>query len=401
MCVHRFPSQGCIDKDHLVVLQALGITTTTTTQPPSFEMTCPLPNNTFYTDTAKSFAIGWNCFWSILCFLSTLLTVLTFFIDKSRFKYPWRPIVYLAISYNIHSLAYLLSAALGRKLVTCPDDQFVVSREPWSFSHIPCILIFALLYYTMMAAFLWWVVLALGWFLVSALQWSHEALNKLRPFFHVVCWITPLLMTVALLAARMVGADELTGICFVVRDTSTSSFLGLLIGVILPLIVLMLVGVLLLVVGFLGILRVRAFMQQGGKKEEREILEKLMVRVGIFVAIYIIPASIVIACFLYELSSRPSWQPLTETCSSCRHANSAVVLVRSFLFLMIGVLTGTWIWSRKTMQSWARVMGKCGLPCCAPPQTAEVPSTSIANITGLTRVPSKNYTYTASELDYT
>lgn len=358
-------------------------------------LACPLPNNTFYTGSAKSFAIGWTIFWSILCFISTLLTLFTFFLDTSRFEYPWRPVVYLALTFNLHSVAYFFSAALGQRLVTCPNHKFVESGSSWSWAHTPCLLVFITLYYTMMSAFLWWVVLAFGWFLVSALQWSHEAVNKLGPFFHVVCWMGPLLMTVALLAARVLGADELTGTCFVVRGTSTSSFFGLLIGVILPLLALLLIGIVFLVLGFLGILRVRAFMRKGGKQEERQILEKLMVRIGIFVAIYIIPASIVISCFFYELASRPSWQPLSVTCSSCRRANSAVFMVRTLMFLMIGVLTGTWIWSRKTLQSWARLI-KCGPRCGSQEKTDLQAGASVNNVHS--HVPS-NYSYADSGLD--
>ena len=322
--------------------------------------TCPLPNNTFYTDSAKTFSLGWTMFWSILCFISTLLTLLTFALDTSRFDYPWRPVVYLALTFNIHSVAYFFSAALGRVIMTCPNNQFVSVRDSWSVAHIPCVLVFVALYYTMMAAFLWWVVLAVGWFLVAALQWSHEAVSKIWRVFHLLCWMTPLGMTIALLAAQLVGADELTGTCFVVRDSSVASFLGLLIGVILPLLGLLLTGLVLLVLGFLAIFRVRAYMQRGGKQEERHNLEKLMVRIGIFVGVYIIPASVMIACFIYELIARPSWVPFSEDCVSCSRANSAVLVVRSFMFLLIGVMTGTWIWSRKTLQSWVQLIHKCG-----------------------------------------
>ena len=33
------------------------------------------------------------------------------------------------------------------------------------------------------------------------------------------------------------------------------------------------------------------------------------------------------------------------------------------MFLLIGTLTGVWIWSRKTLKSWQQFPGKCGA-CC-------------------------------------
>lgn len=334
--------------------------------PPSNESapsSCPLPNNTFFSDSAKSFAVGWVSVWSVLCFLSTTITVLTFLLDTTRFQYPWRPVVYLAIIFNVHSLTYFFALALGRNIVTCPGGRFVTSGDSWTWSHTPCILIFIFLYYTMMAGFLWWVILTTCWFLVAALKWSHESVSKLAPFFQAVAWSLPLIMTIALLASRVIGADELTATCFVVSNGTTPSFLALLLGVIVPLALFLLTGLVFLLLGFVSLLRVRAYMRRGGKQEEQQSLEKLIIRIGIFVAVYVIPASVLIGCFVYELASRPSWKVISDPCTDCTRPNSAVFMLRIFMFLLIGVLTGVWIWSRKTLKSWQQLPERCGV-CC-------------------------------------
>lgn len=360
--------------------------------------TCPLPNNTFFTGSSKSFALGWVSFWSVLCFLSTTLTILTFLLDTSRFQYPWRPVIFLALVFNLHSFVYFFSAALGRRIVTCPNGRFVESGDAWSWAHTPCILIFIFHYYTMMAAFIWWVILTICWFLVSALQWSHEAVTKLALFFHASAWILPLLMTISLMAARVIGADELTATCFVVSNGTTSSFLALLIGVIVPLVILLCVGVTFLILGFVGILRIRSFMRRGGKQQEQQILEKLMIRIGIFVAVYIVPASVLVGCFIYELASRASWVPLSEDCPRCPRPNSAVFMVRVFMFLLIGILTGIWIWSRKTIQSWQKLPEKCATCCSYHPDEKEEARPSAENVISI-GMPS--YSYPDSGLDST
>ena len=186
-------------------------------------------------------------------------------------------------------------------------------------------------------------------------------MGKMAPLFQVCAWVPPLLMTIGLLAPRAIGADELTGTCFVV--SSATSYLALLLGVVLPLVLFLVAGLVFLLIGFVSILRVRALMQEDGKQQEQQTLEKLMIRIGVFVSVYIFPASVLIGCFVYELASRGSWQSLDESCSNCTRPNSAVFMVRVFMFLLIGVLTGVWIWSRKTLGSWQRCPGRCGRMC--------------------------------------
>ena len=207
---------------------------------------------------------------------------------------------------------------------------------------MPCLLVFGLLYYSTVAAFLWWLVLSFCWFLTSVFKWSNESVGRLALFFHIISWVLPLLMTISLMAASVVSADELTATCFIVRDETNSSFLALLIGVIIPLALFLVTGVVFLVVGFISILKIHSFMRHGGKEKESMILEKLMIRIGVFVSVYIIPAAVVIGCFIYELQSRPTWMAV-GTCSDCARPNTAIFMVRVCMFLIIGVLTGIWI----------------------------------------------------------
>ncbi len=379
---HRYPTTNCVGLDDSLVTEIVGYTVPPT--PP--QITDPLttlsinrgnfsecPAEKFFTDSAKNFALGWLAFWSLVCFLSTTLTLATFLIDTSRFPYPWRPVVYLALCFNLHSLTHFLSMIIGRNTVTCPGGEFVQTSITWTWGHTPCILVFGLLYFTMMAAFLWWLILSFSWFLASAISWSSEAVAHLAPFYHVIAWVLPLLLTIVLVATRVVGADELTGICFIVRDASNMSFLALLLGVIVPLVVCLLTGSVFLTIGFISILKIRTVMRSKGKSAESSILEKLVVRIGVFVVVFILPACIVIGCFVYELVSQPYWTPIDETCTDCVRANPAVFMVRFLMFLMTGILTGVWIWSKKTVSSWKMCPQKF-IACCKMPQDEETPN---------------------------
>ena len=364
----RYPDTDCVGVDDPIVVATLPVVTPSqrprTNRSNASEPTnatssaCPPPSLSFFSDEAKTFAKGWVAFWSVVCYLSTLVTLLTFFLDTSRFQYPWRPVVYLALSFHVHTLGYFLALIIGRDSVTCPGGEYVQTEGKWTWAHTPCILVFGLLYYSMMAAFLWWLVLTLSWFLSSAYKWSNEAISQFALFYHTAAWILPLIMTVSLLAARVVSADELSATCFIVRTDTRTSFLALLLGLIIPLSVLLFIGTLFLLIGFIGLLQIRRFMVHRGKERESVILEKLMIRIGVFVAIYIIPAAVLIACFIYEIHSRPSWSPIGEDCPTCSTPNTAVFMVRVFMFLLIGALTGIWIWSKKTLTSWRNLPQK-------------------------------------------
>ena len=336
----------------------------------SIDGSCPPVNQTFFTDEAKSFAKGWVAFWSVVCFLSTLVTLLTFLLDTSRFQYPWRPVVYLALSFHIHTLGYFLALIVGPSTVTCPGGDHVETDGKWTWIHTPCILVFGLLYYSMIAAFLWWLILTLSWFLSSAYKWTNEAISQFALFYHTAAWVIPLILTISILAARVVSADELTGTCFIVRTETRTSFLAMLFGLVLPLAVFLLVGSTFLCIGLFSVLQIRRFMVNKGKERESMILEKLMLRIGIYVAIYVIPAAVLIGCFIYELDSRPNWRVVSDPCTQCTRPNTAVFMVRVFVFLLIGALTGVWIWSRKTLQSWRKLPTK--LRSCVFPPTSEM-----------------------------
>lgn len=341
---------------------------------------CPPPSLNYYNQRAKDFTLGWIATWSTFCFLSTLLTLLTFIIKPSRFEYPWRPIVYLALCFNIHSIGYFFSLLLGRTIITCPGNTYVSSTTSWSWEHIPCLLNFGILYYSMVAAFLWWLTLTMSWFLSSVFKWSNEAVGHLAPFFHVTAWVLPLLMMISLVSAQVVSADELTGTCFVVRDSTPSTLYALLIGVLIPLTLFLLTGLIFLIIGLVSVLRVRSFLHKRGRQKESVVLEKLMLRIGIFVAVYAVPAAVVIGCYFYELIHTPQWLTVTEaevcTGSNCTTANSIVTMVRIFMFLLIGSLTGVWIWSKKTLESWRGLGNRCHSFCKSPRNKASDSSLS-------------------------
>ena len=362
----QFPDTNCVSLASLLLMNyslstptSPAAPTTPATEPyAAINGSCPRSDRTYFTPREKTFALGWVAFFSSTCFLSTLITLLTFLLNTSRFEYPWRPVVYLALCFMVHAFGYFLAMLVGRNRLTCPGDTFVQTSTAWTLDLTPCLVVFALLYYSMMASFLWWLALTFCWFLTAVYTWSKEAVARLAPLFHITAWLLPLIMTAVLLGNKVIGADELTAICFIVMEKDNSAtFYGLMLGVIVPLLIFLSTGIFFVLAGFVSVLRIRDLLSLKGKKMEKNRLEKLMIRIGIFVTIYIGPASVMIGCYIYELTSKPHWRFAadTTTCTDCSTPNTAVFMTRVFMFLLIGTLTGVWIWSRKTLDSWISI----------------------------------------------
>merc|ERR1719494_99506 len=155
--------------------------------------------------------------WSVLCVISTVLTLATFLIDTARFKYPERSIVWMSLCYLVYALAYIIRILAGREAISCDQDS---SNSPKyliqeGLGNTGCAIVFLMSYFFGMAASLWWVVLALTWFLAAGMKWGYEAIGSYSTLFHIIAWALPCLKTILILITRKVDGDELTGLCYV------------------------------------------------------------------------------------------------------------------------------------------------------------------------------------------
>ncbi|XP_065057168.1 frizzled-10-B-like [Rhopilema esculentum] len=315
-----------------------------------------------YQKKEKSFIGAWVSTWSVICFLSTLLTVSTFLIDPSRFHYPERPIIFLSMCYNLYSVGYLVRVFAGRDAIVCQESRNGKHLISDGMSNTSCTIVFFINYFFGMASSIWWVILSLTWFLSAALKWGHEAVEKYASIFHAIAWTIPTVQTIVALVTRKVDADELSGLCFVGFHSS----IALLWFVVIPLFVYLIFGSCFLLSGFIALIRIRRALRL--KETNTQKLERLMVRIGIFSMLYSIPASFVVGCFWYEyenllavekFTSDPFTCHLNPECKEIRGVPPAILYMKYFMLLAVGVTSGAWIWSSKTVQSWKKFYYKC------------------------------------------
>lgn len=328
-----------------------------TGQVPNCAVPCYQPS---FSPDERTFATFWIGLWSVLCFISTSTTVATFLIDMERFRYPERPIIFLSACYLCVSLGFLVRLVVGHASVACSREHSHIHYE--TTGPALCTVVFLLVYFFGMASSIWWVILSLTWFLAAGMKWGNEAIAGYAQYFHLAAWLIPSVKSITALALSSVDGDPVAGICYV-GNQNLNSLRGFVLG---PLVLYLLVGTLFLLAGFVSLFRIRSVIKQGGTKTDK--LEKLMIRIGIFTLLYTVPASIVVACYLYEQHYRESWEAaLTCACPGSDAGQPRakpeywVLMLKYFMCLVVGITSGVWIWSGKTVESWRRFTSRC---CC-------------------------------------
>jgi len=328
----------------------------------------------FFTREDRDFTELWLSVWSLICFISTSLTFTTFLMDTSRFHYPERPIMFLSLCYFMVSVGYLVRVLIGHEAVSCglqrPGDQgpnvanMMVTRSGLpaadsSEESLVCITVFVLVYYFSMASSVWWVILTFTWYLSAGLKWAQESISQYSQWYHCLAWSLPMVQTVTVLLTSSVEGDPVSGICYVgIRNVS-----NLIIFLLVPLIIYLVLGVSFLSAGFISLFRIRTLIKEQGGKGKIDKLEKLMVKIGIFSVLYIVPAGTVIACGCYELVGRPHWER-SYLCPDCvprdqlSFPDFRVLMLKYFMCLAVGITSGFWVWSGKTLDSWGSCISR-------------------------------------------
>ena len=172
---------------------------------------CGLPcRNVMFTEKHEEFARYWIGVWAILCFISTLFTVLTFLIDMRRFRYPERPIIFISGCYLIISACYVVGFVLQDR-VSCVTSDGGVSVVTQGTKNEGCTILFMLTYFFTMASSIWWVILTLTWVLAAGLKWGHEAIESNSQYFHLAAWAIPAIKSITIIAVGAIDGDVLSG----------------------------------------------------------------------------------------------------------------------------------------------------------------------------------------------
>ena len=330
----------------------------------------------------------WVGILSIPCLVSTLFTIITFCIDTSRFPYPEKPIVYLSMCYFIVAIVYIVGWIFDDS-IAC-NDAFPEKANNLEMERVlkqgvlhdwRCSVVGMILYFFVMAGAGWWLALTVAWFLSAGLKWSMEAIDVYATYFHGIVWALASLQTIIVLILKKIEGDILSGVCFV-GILQTDSLLYL---IIIPLAFYLILGFVFLVLGFVCLIEVCRIMKKDGNKTNQ--LEAYILRIALFSILYLISASVVLGCYIYEYIHLPDWmQNWQETiCRDkaliekwqvpCRYPDNGynkeydpkfyVFMLKYGMINGIGIFSGVWVWSSmvKTISTWRHCCQRyCGSP---------------------------------------
>nr|CAD7456561.1 unnamed protein product [Timema tahoe] len=168
-------------------------------------------------------------------------TRVTFLIDwRSANKYPALVIFYLNGCFLLSCAGWLAQFLPGaREDIVCRKDHTLRMSEPSAGENLSCVVVFVLVYYFIVAAMVWFVILTYTWHLsFQALGKIQDKMDKKGAYFHLVAWSLPLILTITTMALGEIDGNSVVGICFVgYRNQAARA--GLLLG---PLAAMVLVG---------------------------------------------------------------------------------------------------------------------------------------------------------------
>ena len=85
-----------------------------------------------------------------------------------------------------------------------------------------------------------------------------------------------------------------------------------------------------------------------------DINRKLMGRISVFFILYTLPQVCVVGSLVYELIERKNWRE-----DPTNRPNIEVFILRIFMWLIVGITSGSWVWSHKTLLSWKNFLIRC------------------------------------------
>ena len=309
----------------------------------------------------KKFATFWLALWTIVCFTSTVLTLLTYLLGRICFVFTERPIVLIALCQFVVSSAYLVRLVYGEAAITCNRNSGLVhyaTTGPW-----PCTLTFVLTYFFSNVMWLWWVVLAMNWYLSIGLKWTQEAIANYSRYFHFMPWFIPTVQTMAVLAMAGVDADPVAGICSV--GNSDSNLLNVF--VIAPLLVYTTLSLTFVTAGCVAI-------SKSNKITKHHAVSQIVTssqhcscfsRIGLFTLALFVPALSLIGCHFYEHTWREAWTATVNCgCVAVRaYPNLYVFLLKYLMGMVVGLLNGVWMLETRTFVTWKMFLSKLFTVC--------------------------------------
>lgn len=311
----------------------------------------------------------------------TFFTLATFVADwKNSNRYPAVILFYVNACFFIGSIGWVAQFMEGaRNEIVCKADGTMRLGEPTSNETLSCVIIFIIVYYSLMSGVIWFVMLTYAWHTsFRALGSTYQPLSGKTSYFHLITWSVPFVLTVAILAVAQVDGDSVSGICFVGYKNYhyRAGFVLAPIGLVL------IIGGYFLIRGVMTLFSIKSNHPGLLSEKAASKINETMLRLGIFGFLAFGFVFITFGCHFYDFFNQAEWERsfreyvlceanvtiATETNTpvpDCDMKNRPSLLVEKInLFAMFGtgISMSTWVWTKATLQiwkrTWCRVIGR-------------------------------------------
>ncbi|XP_019364887.1 PREDICTED: smoothened homolog, partial [Gavialis gangeticus] len=303
----------------------------------------------------------------------TFFTLATFVADwKNSNRYPAVILFYVNACFFVGSIGWLAQFMDGaRGEIVCRADGTMRLGEPTSNETLSCVIIFVIVYYSLMSGVIWFVMLTYAWHTsFKALGTTYQPLVGKTSYFHLVTWSIPFVLTVAILAVAQVDGDSVSGICFVGYKNYRyrAGFVLAPIGLVL------IVGGYFLIRGVMTLFSIKSNHPGLLSEKAASKINETMLRLGIFGFLAFGFVFITFGCHFYDFFNQAEWERsfreyvlceanvtiATQTnkpIPECEIKNRPSLLVEKInLFAMFGtgISMSTWVWTKATLLIWRR-----------------------------------------------
>lgn len=314
---------------------------------------------------------------ALVCFISTLITCLAYLADTKRFKYPSKPVIIMAMCQSVVATCYLIGFLTDNK-IACNDPL----EPPKSLPNLnmirattmgnkkgSCTLQFMALYFFQVSTMLWWLVMTISWFMIARLRWAPEAVSGMARYFHFGSWTIPALLTIYLSVLGNIEGDSITGTCYV----NFSDLDSIQAFVMYPTLICVGSGCMFLFLGLKSLWDSRETLRREYGKQTDEHY-KLIFRLGIFSAFFILFSSVLIICHYYEQSNLNNWMLawLSRICKSRDYSmpcpmrnvshqkpNHLIFITKYTATMGIGVISALFTLSERTLTAFSDIAELC------------------------------------------
>ncbi|KAI7791837.1 protein smoothened [Triplophysa rosa] len=338
-------------------------------------------NNPLFTEEEHSDMHSYIAIFGSITLLCTFFTLATFLADwKNSNRYPAVILFYVNACFFIGSIGWLAQFMEGaRKEIVCKSDNTMRLGEPSSTETLSCVIIFVIVYYSLMSGVIWFVMLTYAWHTsFKALGTTHQPLSGKTSYFHLVTWSIPFILTVAILAIAEVDGDSVSGICFVGYKNYRyrAGFVLAPIGVVLV------VGGYFLIRGVMTLFSIKSNHPGLLSEKAASKINETMLRLGIFGFLAFGFVLITFGCHFYDFFNQAEWEksfreyvlceanvtiahqtnkPIPE-CAIKNRPSLLVEKINLFSMFGTGIVMSTWVWTKATIliwkRTWCRIIGR-------------------------------------------